>query len=164
MVQSSLTQNFVRSSKYLKIPGKLSCLHGKKMSMQKLKGGHACNQSIPIYFFLFFFQFSDVALIASIPRRIQCRMATSFQNMSNKWKIAKTITPKLKSKLEPGKNKLKIFFPKNNEYVIKISYFLGICAKFHTEKKKDSSKREMKSWIGRGNKRDDKRHTLYVFM
>jgi hypothetical protein len=43
--------------------------------------------------------------------------------MSNKWKIAKTITPKLKSKLEPGKNKFEIFFPKNNEDVIKFSYF-----------------------------------------
>jgi hypothetical protein len=56
--------------------------------------------------------------------------------MSNKWKIAKTITPKLKSKLEPGKNKFETFFPKNNEDVIKFSYFLGICAKFHTKNKR----------------------------
>jgi hypothetical protein len=85
--------------------------------------------------------------------------------MSNKWKIAKTITPKLKSKLEPGKNKFEIFFPKNNEDVIKFFLFFGHLCKIPHQKQKDSSHTtEMKSWIGRGNKRDDKRHTSHVFM
>jgi hypothetical protein len=85
--------------------------------------------------------------------------------MSNKWKIAKTITPKLKSKLEPGKNKFEIFFPKNNEDVINFFSFFWAFVQNSTPKTKGLvHTTEMKSWIGRGNKRDDKRHTSHVFM